>query len=213
MKKATLNKYQSKDDTKISKNTLKKVSKNVSDIIKNKETLKKRIIHNKMKKNIKSKNERTLKKKGNYKQSGGFRFEFTSKIDTLNQGITIMENNILLYLKGNKNNNSDYKLPIKLSEDQINNINYILQDVQDNYDMINTMKNFNIDKKFDRIVSIEMFEHMKNYRELFGRVSSWLKSDGLFFMHIFCHKNVPYEFIDKFSSIPKFIINIPSLLT
>ena len=59
------------------------------------------------------------------------------------------------------------------------------------------MKNFNIDKKFDRIVSIEMFEHMKNHRELFSRVSSWLKSDGLFFMHIFCHKNVPYEFIDK----------------
>ena len=59
------------------------------------------------------------------------------------------------------------------------------------------MKEFNTDKKFDRIVSLEMFEHMKNYKKLFNRVSSWLKSDGLFFMHIFCHKTVPYEFIDN----------------
>lgn len=59
------------------------------------------------------------------------------------------------------------------------------------------MKEFNTDKKFDRIVSLEMFEHMKNYKKLFNRVSSWLKNDGLFFMHIFCHKTVPYEFIDN----------------
>ena len=59
------------------------------------------------------------------------------------------------------------------------------------------MKEFNTDKKFDRIVSLEMFEHMKNYKKLFSRVSSWLKNDGLFFMHIFCHKTVPYEFIDN----------------
>ena len=59
------------------------------------------------------------------------------------------------------------------------------------------MKEFNTDKKFDRIVSLEMFEHMKNYKKLFNRVSSWLKDDGLFFMHIFCHKTVPYEFIDN----------------
>ncbi|MEM7280045.1 MAG: cyclopropane-fatty-acyl-phospholipid synthase family protein [Pseudomonadota bacterium] len=50
---------------------------------------------------------------------------------------------------------------------------------------------------FDRVVSIEMFEHMRNYRELFRRIDSWLVPDGLFFMHIFCHKTTPYEFLDK----------------
>ncbi len=59
------------------------------------------------------------------------------------------------------------------------------------------MKNFDIDRKFDRIVSIEMFEHMRNYRELFRRISGWLKPDGAFFMHIFCHRSAAYEFIDS----------------
>tara|TARA_B100001063_G_scaffold82490_1_gene76918 strand:- start:708 stop:1757 length:1050 start_codon:yes stop_codon:yes gene_type:complete len=69
----------------------------------------------------------------------------------------------------------------------LTNINVITKD----------MKEFNTDKKFDRIVSLEMFEHMKNYKKLFNRVSTWLNNDGLFFMHIFCHKTVPYEFIDN----------------
>ena len=58
------------------------------------------------------------------------------------------------------------------------------------------MNNFDIDRKFDRIVSIEMFEHMRNYRELFRRISGWLKPGGAFFMHIFCHRSAAYEFID-----------------
>ena len=58
------------------------------------------------------------------------------------------------------------------------------------------MNDFSIDEKFDRVVSVEMFEHMRNYRKLFGKVSQWLKDDGLFFMHIFCHRGVPYEFKD-----------------
>jgi cyclopropane-fatty-acyl-phospholipid synthase len=37
---------------------------------------------------------------------------------------------------------------------------------------------------------------MRNYRELFARLSHWLKPDGKFFMHIFCHRNTPYEFLD-----------------
>ncbi|CAN5349529.1 cyclopropane-fatty-acyl-phospholipid synthase family protein [soil metagenome] len=47
---------------------------------------------------------------------------------------------------------------------------------------------------FDRIVSVEMFEHMMNWRELMTRVRSWLKPDGRFFMHIFTHRSGTYLF-------------------
>lgn len=45
---------------------------------------------------------------------------------------------------------------------------------------------------FDRVVSVEMFEHMKNYRELLRRISSWLKADGKCFVHIFSHRSAAY---------------------
>jgi cyclopropane-fatty-acyl-phospholipid synthase len=47
---------------------------------------------------------------------------------------------------------------------------------------------------FDRVVSVEMFEHMKNYQELLRRVSSWLKPSGKLFVHIFTHKDVAYHY-------------------
>ena len=59
------------------------------------------------------------------------------------------------------------------------------------------MNDFSIDTKFDRVVSIEMFEHMRNYGELFRRIDGWLAPQGRFFMHIFCHRTTPYEYIDK----------------
>lgn len=59
------------------------------------------------------------------------------------------------------------------------------------------MNEFDTDRRFDRIVSVEMFEHMRNYRELFSLIDSWLVPDGRFFMHIFCHRTTPYEYIDK----------------
>ncbi len=59
------------------------------------------------------------------------------------------------------------------------------------------MNDFRTDRRFDRIVSVEMFEHMRNYRELFSRIHGWLKPGGKFFMHIFVHRNVPYLFEDK----------------
>lgn len=62
------------------------------------------------------------------------------------------------------------------------------------------MNDFSIDERFDRVVSVEMFEHMRNYAELFRRISTWLAPDGLFFMHIFCHRVVPYEFVDRDAS-------------
>lgn len=48
--------------------------------------------------------------------------------------------------------------------------------------------------QFDRCVSIEMFEHMRNYETLFTRIAGWLKDDGKLFVHIFCHRNLMYPF-------------------
>jgi cyclopropane-fatty-acyl-phospholipid synthase len=48
--------------------------------------------------------------------------------------------------------------------------------------------------QFDRIVSVEMFEHMMNWRELMTRVKSWLAPDGRFFLHIFTHRSGAYRF-------------------
>ena len=62
---------------------------------------------------------------------------------------------------------------------------------------VSDMNDFSTRKRFDRILSVEMFEHMRNYGELFRRINGWLKPDGRFFMHIFCHRTTPYEYIDK----------------
>ncbi|MDQ3047955.1 MAG: cyclopropane-fatty-acyl-phospholipid synthase family protein [Bacteroidota bacterium] len=51
-----------------------------------------------------------------------------------------------------------------------------------------------LDKTFDRIVSVEMFEHMRNYKKLLEKVSSFLKKDGKLFVHIFTHKEYAYKF-------------------
>jgi len=59
------------------------------------------------------------------------------------------------------------------------------------------MNDFAAPGTYDRIVSVEMFEHMRNYPELFRRISNWLEPDGRFFMHIFCHRTTPYEYIDR----------------
>jgi len=59
------------------------------------------------------------------------------------------------------------------------------------------MNEFSTDNRFHRVVSVEMFEHMRNYRELFRRVHDWLLPQGRFFMHIFCHRTTPYEFVDE----------------
>jgi len=50
------------------------------------------------------------------------------------------------------------------------------------------------DGGFDRIVSVEMFEHMSNWRALLTRAHGWLKPDGRMFIHIFTHRDAPYRF-------------------
>ena len=47
---------------------------------------------------------------------------------------------------------------------------------------------------FDRCVSIEMFEHMRNYDTLLGNIARWLKPGGKLFAHIFCHRSLMYPF-------------------
>ena len=47
---------------------------------------------------------------------------------------------------------------------------------------------------FDRCVSVEMFEHMRNYDVLLGKIASWLRPGGQLFVHIFCHRNLMYPF-------------------
>jgi cyclopropane fatty-acyl-phospholipid synthase-like methyltransferase len=49
---------------------------------------------------------------------------------------------------------------------------------------------------FDRVVSIEMMEHVKNYDLLLSRVSSWMRPGGLLFVHIFTHKHTPFHYTD-----------------
>lgn len=47
---------------------------------------------------------------------------------------------------------------------------------------------------FDRVVSVEMFEHVRNYQKLFENINGWLKADGLLWCHIFCHRFLHYPF-------------------
>ncbi len=49
-------------------------------------------------------------------------------------------------------------------------------------------------QSFDRVVSVEMFEHMRNYSALLERISGWLAADGKLFVHIFCHRELMYPF-------------------
>ena len=59
------------------------------------------------------------------------------------------------------------------------------------------MNDFEAEELFDRVVSIEMFEHMRNYEKLLGRVNMWLKKEGKLFVHIFSHQKVAYPFEDN----------------
>jgi cyclopropane-fatty-acyl-phospholipid synthase len=51
--------------------------------------------------------------------------------------------------------------------------------------------------QFDRVVSVEMFEHLKNYELLFRNIARWLKPSGLLFTHIFTHSRFSYHFVAR----------------
>ena len=66
----------------------------------------------------------------------------------------------------------------------------------DNIEVVTLDANhFATERRFDRVVSVEMLEHMKNYRELFARVAATMVEGGLFFVHIFTHREHAYPFV------------------
>jgi len=72
----------------------------------------------------------------------------------------------------------------KCAEENRANIRYIRADIN----------RFRPERQFDRIVSVEMLEHVQNYSELLPRMASWLKPGGKLFVHIFTHRARPYRF-------------------
>ena len=66
----------------------------------------------------------------------------------------------------------------------LGNLNVITSDMND----------FSIDQQFDRIVSVEMFEHMRNWQRLLKRISLWMKPRARMFIHIFTHRQFAYAF-------------------
>ncbi|OIS95929.1 PREDICTED: (S)-coclaurine N-methyltransferase-like [Nicotiana attenuata] len=69
---------------------------------------------------------------------------------------------------------------------QLQNVEIIVADIS----------TFEMEGSYDRILSIEMFEHMKNYGDLLKKISRWMKPDSLLFVHYFCHKAFAYHFED-----------------
>jgi cyclopropane-fatty-acyl-phospholipid synthase len=70
------------------------------------------------------------------------------------------------------------------SQRRLSNLKIITADIRE----------FRIDKKFDRIVSIELFEHLRNYELLLGRIYEWLDPAGKLFVQLFCHRELAYFF-------------------
>jgi len=59
------------------------------------------------------------------------------------------------------------------------------------------MNQFQPAGKFDRVISVEMFEHMRNHELLLQRIAGWLNPGGSLYVHIFCHKSTPYLFVPE----------------
>jgi len=59
---------------------------------------------------------------------------------------------------------------------------------------------FDTTEHHDRVVSVEMFEHLRNWPQAFANVARWLQPDGRFFMHVFAHRGAPYAFVDRDAS-------------
>lgn len=65
----------------------------------------------------------------------------------------------------------------------------------ENLDVITAdLNELTLEGRFDRVVSVEMFEHMRNWRELVHRITGWLDPGGKLFVHVFCHRRYAYLF-------------------
>ncbi|MEM8945061.1 MAG: cyclopropane-fatty-acyl-phospholipid synthase family protein [Planctomycetota bacterium] len=60
---------------------------------------------------------------------------------------------------------------------------------------VHNVANLQLDERFDRVVSVEMFEHMRNWQLLLSNVSNWLEANGKCFLHTFCHRELFYPFV------------------
>lgn len=74
----------------------------------------------------------------------------------------------------------------RAAERGIDNIQVITADVSD--------LDFDEDVKFDRVVSVEMFEHVRNYARLLEKIARWMTAEATLFVHIFCHSRFAYPF-------------------
>jgi len=72
----------------------------------------------------------------------------------------------------------------RCGESGLDNVQTLVADVND----------LQIDRRFDRVMSIEMFEHVKNYEELMAKTASILKPGGMLFVHVFSHREFAFEF-------------------
>ena len=64
-----------------------------------------------------------------------------------------------------------------------------------NLEIVTTdLNTLTLDARFDRVVSVEMFEHMHNWRELMQHITGWLDPGGKLFVHVFCHRHYAYPF-------------------
>jgi cyclopropane-fatty-acyl-phospholipid synthase len=89
------------------------------------------------------------------------------------------------YITGVSNSHSQRQYIMETAKTLgLSNVNVITAD----------MNQFEAPQTYDRIVSVEMFEHMRNYQTLYRKVASWLRPQGKFFKHIFVHRNTPYLF-------------------
>jgi cyclopropane-fatty-acyl-phospholipid synthase len=75
----------------------------------------------------------------------------------------------------------------RAAERNLKNVRVVTSDIND----------FDTDSRFDRVVSVEMFEHVRNYEQLLFRISNWLEDEGRLFVHIFCHRHFTYPFETK----------------
>ncbi len=83
----------------------------------------------------------------------------------------------------NSNGQGDF-IRVRAAELGLNNIEHRTAD----------MNTFEPGESFDRVVSVEMFEHMKNWAELLRRISTWLNKEGKLFVHIFSHAKFAYPY-------------------
>jgi cyclopropane-fatty-acyl-phospholipid synthase len=89
----------------------------------------------------------------------------------------------------NSNSQREY-IQAQAAQRGLTNVNVLTCDINE----------FDITQRFDRIVSVEMFEHLRNWPRAFERVARWLKPQGRFFMHVFAHRGAPYEFVERDAS-------------